>query len=307
MWDRYVRYLRESLDPESAGFIQEYLGYCLTAETDEEKMLFLVGPRGSGKSTLIEGVEAMLGPDLSTTRSLDGLQERFGRVGIVGKRVIVSKEMKALKLLETDLVSSIVSGEKIPIEHKGRDSFDYRPVAKVIQAANNLPRVPNTEAGIYRRLQVVQFPHLPESERDKGVKEGIRQEGPRVLNWALDGLARLRERGGLEVSERVRRASKEWYNDNDTVGMFFAECLEEGTKKIPATRIHDLYTLWSKQRGYGTLAATPFFVRANALGFYKQHLKKPKNIKTLCDVDLTDEGHKINESGYRPAIDYASL
>jgi putative DNA primase/helicase len=96
MWDRYVRYLRESLDPETAGFIQEYLGYCLTAETDEEKMLFLVGPRGSGKSTLIEGVEAMLGPDLSTTRSLDGLQERFGRVGIVGKRVIVSKEMKAL-------------------------------------------------------------------------------------------------------------------------------------------------------------------------------------------------------------------
>jgi putative DNA primase/helicase len=270
-------------------------------------MLFLEGPRGSGKSTLVEAIEAMLGPDLCLSQSLAGLQERFGRGGIVGKRVILSREAKSLKLLETNVVSNIVSGEPVEVERKGRDGFSYRPVAKVIQAANNLPRVPNTEAGIYRRLQVVRFPHLPEERRDKAIKARIMHEGPHILNRALDGLARLRERGSLEVSERVRKASEEWHNDNDTVGMFFAECLEDGIYNIRVARIHGLYGLWCKQRSCGTLSVGEFGKRAKALDFYRTRLHTPKNVRTLYGVDLSDEGHQVNESGYKPAINYADL
>ena len=225
----------------------------------------------------------------------------------MGKRVILSREAKSLKLLETDVVSNIVSGEPVEVERKGRDGFSYRPVAKVIQAANNLPRVPNTEAGIYRRLQVVRFPHLPEERRDKAIKARIMHEGPHILNRALDGLARLRERGSLEVSERVRKASEEWHNDNDTVGMFFAECLEDGIYNIRVARIHDLYGLWCKQRSCGTLSVGEFGERAKALDFYWTRLHTPKNVRTLYGVDLSDEGHQVNESGYKPAINYADL
>lgn len=78
-WDRYLAYLREhpEVGAEVVDFLMEYLGYCLTADTSAEIMLFLVGSRGSGKSTFIEGAEAMLGRELCMTQSVAGLQERF--------------------------------------------------------------------------------------------------------------------------------------------------------------------------------------------------------------------------------------
>jgi putative DNA primase/helicase len=47
--------------PGVESFVQEFAGYCLTPETKHETAVWLYGPPGSGKSTLIEGLKAMLG------------------------------------------------------------------------------------------------------------------------------------------------------------------------------------------------------------------------------------------------------
>jgi putative DNA primase/helicase len=308
-WDRYTAYLREhpEVGPEVVDFLMEYMGYCLTADTGAEIMLFLVGSRGSGKSTFIEGAEAMLGHDLCMTQSVAGLQERFGRAGLVGKRLILSKELSTLKLLETDVISNIVSGERVRIEHKGVDGYDYTPVAKIIQAANNLPRVPNTEAGIYRRLQVVRFPDLDPDQRDPAIKEGIKGEGPYVLMCALEGLRRLQERGGFMIPERVSAASAEWHDENNVVKMFFDECIESGTRTIRTARVHALYQRWCAQRGYKAASLREFGKRAKNEEFFKEHHIKPKNVSTLKDIELTEEGHAVNESGFRSVINWAEM
>jgi|SRR5215208_1718203 len=305
-WDRYLTYLRGQLGEDVADFLLEFLGYSLTADTSEEAMLFLVGEKGSGKSTFIEGAQAMLGSDLVMTQSIAGLQQRFGRAGLVGKRLILSREMSALKLLETDIISNIVSGEPINIEHKGRDGFDYTPVAKVIQAANRLPRVPNTEAGIYRRLKVIQYRPL-EGEPDRTLKEGIKGEGPRILNTALAGLGRYKERGGFEIPESVEKASRAWYDENDVIGTFFADCIEEGTKDVRLARIYALYQRWCQQRNYKPVAYNGFAKQAQDVPFYRTHRGKTDNVAMVRDMKLTDEGYTVNESGYRPAIDFAEL
>jgi putative DNA primase/helicase len=307
-WDRYMTYLREhpEVGPEVVDFLIEYLGYCLTADTSAEIMLFLVGKRGSGKSTFIEGAEAMLGRDLVMAQSVAGLQERFGRAGIVGKRMILSKELSALKLLETDIISNIVSGERIRIEHKGLDGYDYTPVAKIIQAANNLPRVPNTEAGIYRRLQVVRFPNL-EVTPDTAIKEGIKAEGPHILNTALRGLKRLRDNDGFTIPARVRAASAAWHDDNNIVQMFFDECVEEGNKMIRVARLHTLYKRWCEQHNYKPVALNLFGQQARSVPFYQVHHTNPKNVSKLRDIDLTEEGHAVNESSYKEAINWADI
>jgi putative DNA primase/helicase len=301
--------LREhpEVGPEVVDFLQEYLGYCLTAHTSAEIMLFIVGKRGSGKSTFIEGAEAMLGRDLIMTQSVAGLQERFGRAGIVGKRLILSKEMATLKLLETDVVSSIVSGERIRIEHKGVDGYDYSPVAKIIQAANDLPRVPNTEAGIYRRLQVVRFPDL-EVAPDPTLKEGIKGEGPYILNWALGGLKRLQERGGrFEIPAKVKAASAAWRDENNIIKMFLDACVEDGDKTIRTSEIHSLYHRWCDHHQYRALSLGEFSKRSRREPFFEAHIRNHRNVSVLANVDLTDEGHTVNESGYKPAINYAEL
>jgi putative DNA primase/helicase len=308
-WDRYLTYLREhpEVGPEVVDFLMEFLGYCLTADTSAEMMLFLVGEMGSGKSTFIEGAQAMLGSALVMTQSIAGLQQRFGRAGLVGKHLILSREMSALKLLETDIISNIVSGEPVRIEHKGVDGYDYTPVAKVIQAANKLPRVPNTEAGIYRRLKVIQFPPLDPDERDPQLKEGIMGEGPYILNTALAGLKRLRIQGGFTIPARVEANTAEWRSENDIVGLFFDDCIEDGTRRVPLGRIHELYKRWCEMHNYKALALNVFGKQAMDVDFYKAHHARKANRSWLKEVDLTDEGHHVNESGLRPIITYAEL
>jgi putative DNA primase/helicase len=305
-WNRYLAYLRDQLGEDVVGFLLEFLGYSLTADTSEEAMLFLVGEKGSGKSTFIEGAQAMLGSNLVMTQSIAGLQQRFGRAGLVGKRLILSREMSALKLLETDIISNIVSGEPINIEHKGRDGYDYTPVAKVIQAANRLPRVPNTEAGIYRRLKMIQYQPL-EGKPDRSLKEGIKGEGPHILNTALAGLGRYQERGGFQIPESVEEESRAWYNENNVIGMFFDDCIEDGTLDVRLARVHDLYQRWCHQRNYKAVAFNGFAKQAQDVPFYRAHRGKTDNVAMLRDMELTDEGHTINASGYNAAINYAEL
>jgi hypothetical protein len=46
--------------------------------------------------------------------------------------------------------------------------------------------------------------------------------------------------------------------------------------------------------------------RASKVDFYDKR-KIKDSVNKLKDVDLTDEGHYINESGYKPIIEYAKL
>src|SRR5205807_1678972 len=49
-------------DPELVALLQQWFGYCLTTSTDEQRFLVLVGEGANGKSTLIGGLLAVVGP-----------------------------------------------------------------------------------------------------------------------------------------------------------------------------------------------------------------------------------------------------
>jgi putative DNA primase/helicase len=296
-WDVVCCYIADNMGEDVLRFLQEYFGYCLTAKTEAEVMLFFVGARGAGKSTVIEGAEKMLGPDLFLASTLAGLQARFGRSGIVGKRLIVSKEMSQLKLLETDLIDSIISGESIQLEKKGRDPVTYTPVAKVMQAANKLPQVPNTEAGIYRRLKVINFPD-PQTQRKDSVKAGVRKEGPYILNWALEGLKRLMDRGYFEVPTSVEIASQEWHNENNLVKLFIDTCLTDGSLTISQTELHRLYSKWCSDHNLKPLGL-PQFTKATwgKEEYYVEHQGWKNGYKVLRTVGFTAAGRRTNTVG----------
>ena len=52
--DKWLSFLSQLWpeDPESISTLQEWFGYCLTADTRLQKMLFLIGPKRSGKGTI---------------------------------------------------------------------------------------------------------------------------------------------------------------------------------------------------------------------------------------------------------------
>ena len=108
--------------PDAVEFLQEFAGYCLTPDTSLETALWFKGPRGSGKSTVIEGLVAMLG-DKHGVLGLGEIESSpFALSRIPGKTLLVSTEQPSSYLRSTHVIDALISGESIIMDRKHRDA-----------------------------------------------------------------------------------------------------------------------------------------------------------------------------------------
>lgn len=70
-------------------------------------------------------------------------------------------------------------------------------------------------------------------------------EGPGILVWALEGLRRLRQRGGFDVPSSVRAATEHYRVDNDLAAQFLAYAdIKPGAIEVSAQSLTKAYNAW---------------------------------------------------------------
>jgi putative DNA primase/helicase len=253
--------------PDAVEFLQEFAGYCLTPDTSLETALWFKGPRGSGKSTVIEGFVAMLG-DKHGVLGLGEIESSpFALSRIPGKTLLVSTEQPSSYLRSTHVIDALISGESIIMDRKHRDAEEVTPTAKIVWAMNEAPRIANTTSGIFRRVKIVEFPAL-KGKRNPAVKEWVKAEGPGILNWALEGLARLRERGGFEFPESVISATAEFEKSNDIPAQFVEEqCIVAMPHEVASNMLYSHYKGWCEDNGHRPMSNNRIGEEWKRLGF----------------------------------------
>jgi len=260
---------------ESADFLQEYAGYCLTPETKYELAIWMQGMPGSGKSTIIEGFKVMLGKQRCGTLGLSDIERsRFGFSQLPGKTLVVSTESPESYIKMSHVLNALISGETIRIEEKYEKAMDINPQVKIIWAMNNLPRVNDANNGLMRRVKVIKFPPLHESLKDINLKDRIKQEGAGILNWALAGLDRLNARGRFEFPQSVQDATKEFQEKNDLPAVFLEDIgaridLKDPKCRIGSQHLYDQYKDWCHRNGHEELSSTKMANEWERLGFRK--------------------------------------
>jgi putative DNA primase/helicase len=266
VWDYFLR----NTVPVAANLLQEFAGYALTTEMTHELAVWLFGPPGSGKSTFIAGLAAMLGHRSGILGLADLERSRFTLAALPGKTLVVASEQPSSYLASTNTLNAIISGEPIQVERKYRDPFTVIPRAKVCWAMNELPRVADANSGLFRRVKVVTFPALAENERDPKIKRAIETEGAGILNWALEGLRRLKERGHFEVPAGVEDATKQFRENNDVPALFVEDrCIRGADLKVQASQLYDEYKDWCIDNGHRPQSSTRVADDWARLGFEK--------------------------------------
>ena len=266
-WQRFL----SSTIPDAANFLQEYAGYCLTVDTSYEMALWLYGPRGSGKSTTEEGFISMLGDRHTILGLADIERSRFSLWNLRGKTLAVASEQPALYMQSSHILNAIISGETLKVERKFRDPVDIRSHVKVMWAMNELPRVPDAGNGLFRRVKVIKFPNLAADKRDPTIKEKIKTEGAGILNWALEGLRRLRARGRFEVPASVQGATDRFQETNDIPAVFLADCCIIGAQyKIKSSVLYEKYGAWCLANGHKPKSSTAIVDDWERLGFERK-------------------------------------
>lgn len=258
--------------PDETELLQEFAGYALTPEVKYEIAIWMQGIPGSGRSTIIEGLQAMLGSRCGTLGLAEIERSRFGLSQLPGKTLVVSTEQPDSYMSMTHILNALISGEPIRIEEKYKEAMTIIPRVKIIWAMNNIPRVNDANNGLMRRVKVIKFPILPEDQKDVDLKERIKTEGAGILNWALEGLERLNKRGKFLIPQSVQDATKEFQEKNDIPKMFLEEIgakidLLDPQCRTAAQYLYDQYSDWCKRNNHKPMASTKMAEEWRRLGF----------------------------------------
>lgn len=264
------QYALNSTIPEAAPFLQEFAGYALTTETKYEIAMWLYGPSGSGKSTILEGLQTMLGNRATLLGLADIERSRFALGDLKGKTLAIAAEQPAIYMQAAHILNSIISGERITTEQKFRNPITFYPKVKIAWAMNELPRLSESGSGLFRRVKVIKFPPLAEKDRDERIKEDIKDEGSGILNWALEGLRRLRKRSKFDIPECVMLATEDFKKNNDIPAVFVEECCIVGPDfKTQSQLLYDAYCEWCLKTKHQPRSSTSIASEWERLGFEK--------------------------------------
>ena len=94
------------------------------------------------------------------------------------------------------------------------------------------------------------------------VKERIMKlEQPGILAWALEGLKRLRERGGFVIPKDVQAAVEDFKNANAPPEVFMQEMCERGALEdrgflTKPKELYEAYSMWCKHYNLSPKAIT---------------------------------------------------
>jgi P4 family phage/plasmid primase-like protien len=283
---RWGYFLSSTLEKEVASFLQEFAGYCLTTDTAHEKAVWLVGQPGGGKSTFLEGLTATLGVRAGVLGLAELERSRFSLAKLEGKTLVTATEQPGGYLSSHHILNAIISGEPVQVEQKYRNPYDLTPRAKIAWALNELPRIPAGAEGLFRRVEVIRFPEIAEKDRDPTLKEDIKGEGAGILNWALEGLIRLRKRGRFEVPPTVEDATDQFRESNDIPKMFVEDrCIEDKDREIRSSELYGAYKDWCDRTGHSPKAESRIAEDWRRLGF---EYKKKKTGRFWRGVDLKE-------------------
>ncbi len=244
-------YVLDSTVPEAKEFLQEFAGYSLTTDTRFEIAVWLYGPRGSGKSTVVTGIATMHGDRAGVLGLAQIERSTFALANLPGKTLLTATEQPSLFIRSAHVLNALISGEPVTLQKKYREPYTFVPQAKLLWSMNELPRVSESNSGLFRRVKVIRFPDLAAAKRDPSIKAAVKSEAAGILNWALEGLERLTKRGYFDIPECVRSATKDFERQNDVPQLFVDECCERGQEyRIQGQALYSAYRNWCGANGY---------------------------------------------------------
>lgn len=152
---------------------------------DIQRYLELIGPGGSGKSTFLGLLEALIGAANVQATELKHLEGRFETAGLLGKRLLLVTDQQQYQG-EVSTLKSIVGQDPVRIEHKYKGEITSQRIgALVTLAANQAIRASDYSSGMERRRIFIPFDQLVDPIDRRALRSEFEPYLAGVLNWAL--------------------------------------------------------------------------------------------------------------------------
>ena len=269
------------------------------------------GASRTGKTEFAELVRALICGEGSrvVSPSIKELSGEFGLQPLLGASAWIRDDaINEGDTVDPQKFKVVVTGEHVAVRRMRVLALDVQFCMPVILTTNALPRVRDQTDALFNRCLVVPFDRVvsPEEVRawkaEHGCPASVRpilhlfqQERAGVLNWALEGLWRLLERGGsFEPPAAILDVMQRFKDDNNPVQEFARTALSYSAEHMVARA--DLMCAmhgWQREmegdeaRAFGARA---FFPRLRAAMLQTADHKGHDGRRYIVGVRMTDEG-----------------
>ena len=253
----------------------QYLGYCMTTDTSFQKFMMIKGPGSTGKSVLVDLTEEVVGFDNTVSVSIQDLNKRFYATGLFGKLLNACADIPSTALQSIDVLKKAVGEDSVLYERKGQDPTKFKSYAKLLFSANEMPlNLDDKTNAYYRRLLVLEMNNIiPVHQRDRHLREKLKQEMDFIIMTAMKALQSLYKEGAFTVSERSEECIEDLYRSADSVKAFLDEAVENMVgKKINRSKMYSEYYDYCKENDRQAHGKASFFRMMQDKGYMLKHL-----------------------------------
>lgn len=276
-------------DPQIRSLLEEMIGYCFYRRNELRKAFILTGDGSNGKSTFLAVLQSLLGEQNISSLDLKELGDRFKTAEMVGKLANIGDDISDEFIGNSAIFKKLVTGERVSVEQKGCDPFEFNNYSKLIFSANDIPRIKDKSGAVLDRLVIIPF-NAKFTVEKTGFKSNIRRDlvdhadvMEYLINLGISGLKRILEKQQFTVSGKVQDELNDYRQRNNPILGFIQECENEDfqIENEPTNKVHKRYQEYCLTNSLQAMSNVEF----------------SKQINRTCNLKVVDK--KISGKKYR--------
>lgn len=233
-------------DSEVRALLEEMVGYCLYRRNELGKAFILIGDKSNGKSTFLHVVKNMLGDRNIAALDLKELGDRFKTAELFGRLANIGDDIGDEFIANASVFKKLVTGDRVNVERKGQDPFEFNNYAKFLFSANNIPRMKDKTGAVQRRLVIVPFDAKftsDDADFRPFIKDELCEQEPMeyLILLGLQALRRVLTNAQFTTSSRVQGQLDEYEQNNNPIIGFIKEIGLDGIENEPTKTVYRKY------------------------------------------------------------------
>ena len=188
----FKRYIETSVGMEQYECLMRVLGYCISSLTKGRKAFVFYGIGRTGKSTILNVLEAVIGGGLVSHEPFHTMSGDRAKAHYEGKRCNISRETSTRPNKNEESFKSLISCEFTTGSEKYEKQKDFVATLSFVFAGNSDVDFTFMDDAILDRLVYLIFNKtIPEEEIDLDLERKLLEEKDIIFSMALDSLKGL--------------------------------------------------------------------------------------------------------------------
>lgn len=238
--------------------LQEFMGYCLTADNSLQKFALLIGKSRAGKGVITDIMREMVGeentcaPTLSNIVKDSMLSEMSTKsLGLIPEAHNLAAGVKDSVLT---MLKAVIGGDTISYHEMYKGGRNSKFTLKLVMSTNNLPQWNDASGALMNRALVFKFDKSFVGREDTDLRSKLLTEIAGITQWAIKGLRRLRQnQGRFTEAECGINLKEEIKKDMFPLSGFVDECLIIDADGFAGLEeMYKSYRIWAASDGIKT-------------------------------------------------------